>query len=64
MRDKDHELSGLVTMFQSQKSGPDNSPIWDKPLARIKVKNLPKFKRFDIVDVQSGFKAAETIPNY
>ena len=64
MKDRDHGLSGLVTMFQSQKSDPGNSPIWDEPLARIKVKNLPKFKRLDIVDVLSGLKAAETIPNY
>ena len=47
---------GLVTMFQTLNSAPYNSPIWDEPLARIKVKNLPKFKRLDIVDLWSGVK--------
>ena len=46
-------MSGLVTILHPWESGLDNSPIWDQPLSKIDVKekDLPKFKRLDIIAV-------------
>ena len=49
---RDPESSGLVTLFHPWESGTDNSPIWDETFSRIKVKDLPKFKRLDIAAVE------------
>jgi glycogen debranching enzyme len=57
MTDRDPERSGLVTILHPWESGLDNSPIWDEPLSRIYVKDLPKFERLDIIAVGG---AAET----
>jgi mannosylglycerate hydrolase MGH1-like protein len=62
MSDRDPEMSGLVTIFHPWESGLDDSPIWDEPLSRIEVKDLPKFKRLDVVAV-GGSKAVNTIPS-
>ena len=53
MTDRDPEMSGLVTILHPWESGMDNSPLWDEPLSRINVKekDLPKFKRLDIIAV-------------
>jgi glucosylglycerate hydrolase len=45
---RDLEKSGLVTIFHPWESGLDNLPIWDEPLSRVKVRNMPKFERLDI----------------
>lgn len=60
MTERDPEKSGLVTIFHPWESGRDDSPIWDDVLSRIKITNLPKFKRLDILAVDG---AADTIPS-
>jgi len=62
MSDRDPEKSGLVTILHPWESGLDDSPRWDQPLSRINVKekDLPKFKRLDIIAVGG---ASETIPS-
>jgi hypothetical protein len=62
MSDRDPEISGLVTILHPWESGLDDSPRWDEPLSRInlKEKDLPKFKRLDIIAVGG---ASETIPS-
>ncbi|HET6589458.1 MAG TPA: trehalase family glycosidase [Candidatus Nitrosocosmicus sp.] len=62
MTDRDPERSGLVTIFHPWESGLDDSPIWDEPMSRINVKDLPAFKRLDIIAV-GGPDAADTIPS-
>jgi glucosylglycerate hydrolase len=59
MTDRDQEISGLVTVLHPWESGLDDSPRWDEPLSRIEIKerDLPKFKRLDIIAVGG---AAET----
>jgi len=49
--ERDPEKSGLATIIHPWESGFDNSPRWDKPLSRIKPKNLPKYKRMDLEHV-------------
>lgn len=62
LTDRDPEESGLVTILHPWESGEDDSPIWDEPLSRIKIRNedLPEFKRLDIIAVEG---ASETIPS-
>ncbi len=59
-RERDPENSGLITIFHPWESGLDDSPIWDEPLSRIKVHDLPEFKRLDVTAVGG---AKETIPS-
>lgn len=54
MCERDPERSGLVTLFHPWESGRDDSPVWDDALARITVKDLPKFKRLDILAVDEA----------
>ena len=44
---RDPENSGLATIFHPWESGLHNSLRWDEPLARIKVEDLPQYKRVD-----------------
>ena len=60
MTERDPEKSGLVTLFHPWESGRDDSPVWDDPLSRISVKDLPKFERLDLIAVDG---AADTIPS-
>jgi glycogen debranching enzyme len=60
MRERDPEKSGLVTLFHPWESGRDDSPVWDDALARITVKDLPKFERLDVIAVDG---AIDTIPS-
>jgi Trehalase len=62
MTDRDPEMSGLVTILHPWESGLDDSPSWDEPLSRINVneKDLPKFKRLDVIAVGGE---SETIPS-
>ncbi|MGD1836441.1 MAG: MGH1-like glycoside hydrolase domain-containing protein, partial [Nitrososphaeraceae archaeon] len=62
---RDPESSGLVTLFHPWESGTDNSPIWDETFSRIKVKDLPKFKRLDIaaVDGQEDMRPSDDTYN-
>ena len=50
---RDPENSGLATIFHPWESGLDNSLRWDEPLARIKVEDLPQYKRVDTERVSS-----------
>jgi hypothetical protein len=50
---RDPENSGLATIFHPWESGLDNSLRWDEPLARIKVEDLPQYKRVDTEKVSS-----------
>lgn len=47
---RDPEGTGLVTVFHPWESGLDNLPVWDEPLARLKIEKskIPKFPRLDI----------------
>ena len=62
MTDRDPEMSGLVTILHPWESGLDDSPSWDEPLSRINMneKDLPKFKRLDVIAVGGE---SETIPS-
>ena len=62
MTDRDPEKSGLITILHPWESGLDDSPSWDEPLSRINVKekDLPKFKRLDVLAVGGD---SETIPS-
>ena len=60
MTERDPERSGLVTIFHPWESGRDDSPVWDDALSRIKITDLPKFKRLDLIAVDG---AANTIPS-
>jgi glycogen debranching enzyme len=60
MRERDPEKSGLVTLFHPWESGRDDSPVWDDALARITVKDLPRFERLDVIAVDG---AIDTIPS-
>jgi len=60
MTERDPERSGLVTIFHPWESGRDDSPVWDDALSRIKITDLPKFKRLDVIAVDG---AANTIPS-
>lgn len=51
---RDPEKTGLITIFHPWESGLDNSIRWDEALARIKVKNLPRYERVDIHKVNPG----------
>jgi glycogen debranching enzyme len=59
MNERDPEKSGLVTLLHPWESGRDDSPVWDDPLSRITIKDLPKFERLDIIAVDG---AIDTIP--
>ena len=50
---RDPEFSGLVTIIHPWESGMDNSPRWDRAMARIEVPNgeLPPFERRDLAHV-------------
>ncbi len=50
---RDPENSGMATIFHPWESGLDNSLRWDEPLARIKVEDLPQYKRVDTENVSS-----------
>lgn len=54
MCERDPEKSGLVTLFHPWESGRDDSPVWDDALARITVKDLPKFERLDVKAVDGA----------
>ncbi|HZD36057.1 MAG TPA: hypothetical protein VE130_12705 [Nitrososphaeraceae archaeon] len=54
MCERDPEKSGLITLFHPWESGRDDSPVWDDALARIIVKDLPKFERLDIKAVDGA----------
>ena len=53
MSARDPEVSGLVTIVHPWESGMDNSPRWDRALARIEVPEgeLPPFTRRDLAHV-------------
>jgi len=53
MSARDPEVSGLVTIVHPWESGMDNSPRWDRALARITVPDgaLPPFQRRDLAHV-------------
>jgi hypothetical protein len=51
---RDPKNSGLVTLFHPWESGLDNLPIWDEPLSRVKVRDLPRFERLDIKALGKG----------
>jgi hypothetical protein len=50
---RDPENTGLATIFHPWESGLDNSLRWDEALARIKVEDLPQYKRVDTEKVSS-----------
>jgi hypothetical protein len=50
---RDPENSGIATIFHPWESGLDNSLRWAEPLARIKVEDLPQYKRVDTEKVSS-----------
>src|SRR5215831_6309711 len=54
MTDRDPEKSGLVTILHPWESGLDDSPLWDEALSRIRVQNLPKFERLDVIAVDGA----------
>ena len=60
MTERDPEKSGLVTIFHPWESGRDDSPLWDDALSRISIRDLPKFKRLDVIAVDG---AIDTIPS-
>lgn len=62
---RDPEKTGLITIFHPWESGFDNSIRWDEALARIKVKNLPKYERVDIQKINTEERPSnETYDRY
>ena len=59
MTERDPEKSGLVTIFHPWESGRDDSPIWDDALARVKITEMPKFKRLDIKAASSSERPSD-----
>jgi glucosylglycerate hydrolase len=53
MSARDPEVSGLITIVHPWESGMDNSPRWDRAMARIEVPHgeLPPFTRRDLAHV-------------
>jgi glucosylglycerate hydrolase len=53
---RDPEISGLVTIVHPWESGMDNSPRWDRAMARIAVpeNELPPFQRRDLAHVEDA----------
>lgn len=47
-RERDPRGEGLVYIRHPWESGLDNSPVWDIPLRRIRVANLPPYRRRDL----------------
>jgi hypothetical protein len=56
---RDPEKSGLITIFHPWESGLDNSSRWDNALARIKVKDLPKYERVDVRKVNPNQRPSD-----
>lgn len=50
---RDPDQMGLVAILHPWESGMDNSPLWDKPLARVVPKNVPPFQRADVAHVST-----------
>lgn len=59
MTARDPEQTGLVTIFHPWESGFDNSPRWDKPLSRIRPRNIPKYRRRDRTHVNPKFRPSD-----
>ncbi|MBR9706336.1 glycoside hydrolase [Candidatus Pacearchaeota archaeon] len=53
LTERDPENSGLVTVFHPWESGFDNSVRWDNALKRVKVMDLPGYRRVDNKKVSS-----------
>lgn len=53
MSARDPEISGLITIVHPWESGMDNSPRWDRAMARVQVPEgeLPPFTRRDLAHV-------------
>ena len=44
---RDPKLTGLISILHPWESGYDNSPLWDKPMSRIKIDTNLSYKRKD-----------------
>ncbi len=66
MTERDPESSGLVTIFHPWESGLDNLPVWDEPLARLKIEKekLPKIQRLDVEAVGGRKETRSTDDTY
>ena len=44
---RDPEHTGLISILHPWESGYDNSPLWDKPMSKIKIESKLSYKRKD-----------------
>ena len=44
---RDPEHTGLISILHPWESGYDNSPLWDKPMSKIKIESNLSYKRKD-----------------
>lgn len=56
---RDPEKWGLVTIYHPWESGFDNSPRWDKPLEKVKPRNLPEYTRSDLDYVALQYRPSQ-----
>ena len=47
IRYRDPKKTGLISILHPWESGYDNSPLWDKPMSKIKINSKLKYKRKD-----------------
>ena len=47
IRYRDPNNTGLISILHPWESGYDNSPLWDKPMSKIKIDKNLKYKRKD-----------------
>ena len=47
IRYRDPKKTGLISILHPWESGYDNSPLWDKPMSKIKIENDLNYKRKD-----------------
>jgi alpha,alpha-trehalase len=51
---RDPDGTGLVSTYHPWETGMDNSPAWDRPLARVPVDDLPPYERRDTGHVDAS----------
>ena len=54
IRYRDPKKTGLISILHPWESGYDNSPLWDKPMSKIKIDSKLKYKRKDNKIVQES----------
>ena len=54
IRYRDPKKTGLISILHPWESGYDNSPLWDKPMSKIKIDSKLSYKRKDNIIVKKN----------